>query len=173
MMRISLDEIEEGYSHIDLSCEASEIVESLEGGYLVSPVEASLDLNRSGNQILVTGNVVVKAVLECARCLENFEVLLSSPVDILCLTGGLEATSEQIETWDSIIEVPTRLGYIDLTGEMRSMLLVLIPIKPLCRPDCKGLCPTCGANLNKTSCSCSRERYDPRWDVLKRLKENL
>ncbi len=173
MMRISIEEIEEGYTHIELSCEAVEIAESLTDGYLISPVEASLDLNRTGNQILVTGNVEVKAILECARCLEGFEVLLSSPVDILCLLGGLEATAEQIATWDSIIEVPTRHGYIDFTDEIRSMLLVLIPIKPLCKPDCKGLCPICGTNLNKATCNCSKERFDPRWEALKRLKDKM
>lgn len=171
MMQINIGEIEEGFTHRDLSCEASEIGEELECGYLVSPVEASLDFNRSGNQILVTGNVRVKAVLECARCLESFEVVLSSPVDILCLIGGVEATGDQVGTCDSIIEVPAKLGRIDLTGEVRSILLVLVPIKPLCKTDCKGLCPSCGTNLNKASCNCSSQKYDPRWDALKRLKE--
>ncbi|MFO7841307.1 MAG: DUF177 domain-containing protein, partial [Fidelibacterota bacterium] len=45
--------------------------------------------------------------------------------------------------------------------------------KKLCSPDCKGLCPICGANLNHMNCSCKTENYDPRWDKLKELKKTL
>ena len=48
-----------------------------------------------------------------------------------------------------------------------------LPMKPLCKPDCKGLCPSCGKDLNLGACGCTHETIDPRWEALKALKEKV
>jgi uncharacterized protein len=62
-------------------------------------------------------------------------------------------------------------GWLDLTPLLREQAWLTIPMKPLCRSDCKGLCPLCGANLSTEPCTCDRERIDPRLAVLKDLME--
>ena len=58
---------------------------------------------------------------------------------------------------------------VDLGEALREYALLELPIKPLCKPDCKGLCPTCGADLNAGDCGCSTDEGDDRFDVLKSL----
>ena len=171
MLRIFLDTIEEGLSHVDLTAEASDLTSGFEGGHLVSPVTASLEISRTGNEIVITGTVSVKAVLECARCLDEFVMDLESPIEIVCMVGA--GSKAELPEREGVIELPSSAGYVDLTDETRSSLLVLLPLKPLCSPNCQGLCPRCGTNLNRGTCSCAREDYDSRWDALKRFKENL
>ncbi len=166
MLRIFLDKIEEGDSHIDLTGEAADLTSGFEGGYLVSPVRASLEVTRTGSEILLRGHVAVEAVLECARCLDEFVIELESPIEVVCVIGSNPSDLAEIQ---GFIGVEAAADYIDLTDEIRDLLLVLIPLKPLCRADCLGLCPKCGTNLNKGSCSCSRDDHDSRWDALKRL----
>jgi uncharacterized protein len=62
---------------------------------------------------------------------------------------------------------------IDLARMVRENLLLDAPLAPLCRPDCAGLCPTCGIDLNTATCNCDSNVADPRWDALSQLKANL
>ena len=71
---------------------------------------------------------------------------------------------------DSVIEVPAGGKHVDLADHVRSELLVVIPLKPLCGDKCRGLCPVCGTNLNVGSCSCDSDSHDSRWDALKKVK---
>ena len=62
---------------------------------------------------------------------------------------------------------------IDLSRMVKENILLEAPIAPLCRPDCAGLCPTCGTDLNVASCDCVTVEFDPRWEALSQLKANL
>ncbi|HET6915863.1 MAG TPA: DUF177 domain-containing protein [Acidimicrobiales bacterium] len=66
---------------------------------------------------------------------------------------------------------PLKGELLDLQPLVRDALLLDLPLAPLCREDCKGLCPTCGADLNDGPCSCARAPADPRWAALDLLKE--
>ena len=67
--------------------------------------------------------------------------------------------------------MPPTLAVIDLGEDVRQTLILAVPLKLLCRPECKGLCPQCGTNLNNETCSCTTVEADPRWDALRALKE--
>jgi uncharacterized protein len=89
--------------------------------------------------------------------------------------GKAPARGESDEDEDE--EEATDGGYLfhdgrqlDLRDEVRSAILLSSPIKPLCGPDCKGLCPECGANLNESKCSCEARPADPRWKGLEKLR---
>lgn len=169
MIKLDIGSIPEGPSHVDLSGEASELGVTLDGGRLESRIEVELDATRTGNDIFLKGRARVKAVLDCARCLEEFTYILQTPIELWCVVrGGGEDVGDGER--ENLIEVPAGMKYVDLSDHLRSELLVLIPLKPLCKDDCKGLCPTCGVNLNLTACSCERELHDGRWDALKDLK---
>jgi len=120
--------------------------------------------------IFFKGNARVKAVLECARCLEEYACDLVTPIEILGVVSRPGEEGSRCDDGESIIRVPSGSRRIDLTDHIRSELLVLVPLKPLCQEGCKGLCPRCGANLNREQCSCQPDTRDSRWDALKKIK---
>jgi uncharacterized protein len=166
VIRLDIGSLPEGHSHQDIEESASELDLILEGGVLASPVTVSLDITRSGGQIYITGRARVSAVIQCARCLEQYSSTLESTVEVMVIMGD-EVVGEED---DHLARLPIGAKYVDITDEVRSEVLVRFPLKPLCRKDCKGLCPRCGANLNLERCSCHAERSDSRWDALKHLK---
>lgn len=97
----------------------------------------------------------------CSRCLERFPL----PLDIRVTKT---VCAEDDGGYDDVIYVDG--GYFfDISEEVRTQIYFEFPMKPLCREDCKGICPVCGCDLNKQSCSCDIRTTDPRLAVLKNL----
>lgn len=116
-----------------------------------------------GNHIVVNGTVSTKGVYTCSRCL--------SPVSVKRNETLSEVYGTEAELPEDVL--PYNGEYIDLTETIRETLILSEPMRVLCRPDCKGLCPQCGANLNEGPCSCPTDNIDPRLAVLaKLLKSN-
>jgi uncharacterized protein len=112
--------------------------------------------------LLVRGTVESQLGLECVRCLEPFALPITLELEeIFQLPGAGPRPDVLYAVGDD--------SWLDLAPLLREQAWVAIPMKPLCRPDCKGLCPQCGANLNLESCTCERARIDPRLSVLKDL----
>ncbi len=166
MLRLEIGSLPDGLTHLELTTETSEWGDVPEGGHLESPVRASLDVTRNGRDIFIKGRADVTAVLECGRCLEAYVFGLEAPIELWVIVGG-EKDSEERE---NVIEVPAGAGYADLTDHVRSELLVQVPLKQLCKADCRGLCPGCGTNLNVTTCGCHVAGHDARWEDLKKMK---
>jgi uncharacterized protein len=120
-------------------------------------------VTRTAQGLLVQVKMHAHIHAECVRCLTDF----TQPLEIDFTE--LYAFSPDSIT-DSGLIVPEN-GKIDLAPLVREEMLLAIPISPLCRPDCKGLCPTCGENLNETPHDHEDELVDPRLDVLKSLLE--
>ena len=99
-------------------------------------------------------------MLECVRCLEPFSLPITMELEE---TFGLPGASQM----QGVTFVVGADGWLDLTPLLREQAWIAIPMKPLCRPDCKGLCPQCGANLNRDSCTCESVKIDPRLASLK------
>jgi uncharacterized protein len=170
VLRLDIGSLPEGHSHQDLREEVSELDIVFDGGRPVSPVTVSLDIDRNGDEIFLAGRASVNIQLECARCLDEYAYVLEAPFQMLVMVGEAPEADEERE---NEMYVPGDSQYVDLTDEVRSELLVRIPLKPLCSKACKGLCPTCGANLNSAQCACEAGRTDERWDALKRLKDDV
>ena len=100
--------------------------------------------------------------LTCVRCLEPF----SHPLDFEIAERYLFSPRDVAEESDHLIAPD---GTIDLTEPTRQQIWVSLPIQPLCRSDCQGLCAQCGVNLNFESCTCQEETIDPRLAALKEL----
>ncbi len=109
-----------------------------------------------GNHLIVQGTIRTSGVYPCSRCL--------TPVSVDRNETLSEVYGTEAELPDDVL--PYNGEYIDLTETIRETLILSEPMKVLCRPDCKGLCPQCGANLNEGPCSCPTDRIDPRLAVL-------
>jgi len=168
VIRLDISSLAEGHSHQDLEEDASELDIVLDGGRLVSPVALSLEIDKSGDDILLAGRATVAVRLECARCLEEYAFALEAPFQAMVVVGDQAEDTGR----EGVLRVPSGAKYVDLTDEIRSELLVRVPVKPLCDEGCRGLCPTCGTNLNRDTCSCTTGRSDSRWDALKHLKKD-
>jgi uncharacterized protein len=127
----------------------------------ISNLIGSIRASRTPQGILLQLEANVEVSLECVRCLTGFQ----QPLHIEFTE--LYAFSQRYVT-DSGLLMP-ETGIIDLAPVLREYVLLEIPISPLCRPDCKGLCPICGNNLNESQCNHDDDSGDPRFSSLKKL----
>ena len=109
----------------------------------------------------------------CARCLELVQFEVNRAFDLLYRPLGVDKRAEEV----AISEANTEIGYYEgdgllLEDVVREQVLLASPVKLVCREDCKGLCPQCGANLNTAACNCQLPG-DPRWAALSELKNKL
>ena len=124
-------------------------------------LSGAVRVTRTPQGILLQAGCKAQTELECVRCLTNFQQALEINFT------ELYAFSQRYVTDSGLIMPET--GIIDLTPVMREYIVLEIPISPLCRPDCKGLCPVCGNNLNESTCHHEIESVDPRLASLKKL----
>lgn len=99
----------------------------------------------------------------CGRCLEPFV-----REDKTTLTGQLARQSDSIDDEQEEV-VYYSDEKLDLTEDIINMIVLTLPMKPLCSEECKGICPHCGTNLNKGKCNCVVDDIDPRFAILKDL----
>jgi uncharacterized protein len=110
----------------------------------------------------------------CARCLEPVPTSLEADLDLIFRPIGADSGPQE----RSITAEETEIGYYQkdsllLEDVLREQVLLSLPARTLCKPDCKGLCPRCGQNRNTTSCSCEQEASDPRWEALAGLRGRI
>lgn len=135
---------------------------------LASTVTFHLDVSRAGDQVHVVGDIEVTVIAECARCLVELYSEVKAPVDVVLVPARPGQRGEDAE--DEGFGIYENPDEIDIGEHLRGQLAMHFPVRFLCRPDCRGLCDRCGANLNVEHCKCRREEWDPRWDALKKLK---
>ncbi len=126
------------------------------------------------NDIRFVGKFSGRLEVICARCLETVPRDIGRSFDLLYRPLNGQKGSDEV----SISEAETEIGFysgegMELEDALREQVLLAVPIKTLCRPDCKGLCPHCGKNLNEDSCQCHETSSDARWNALKDLKDRL
>lgn len=131
-----------------------------------SSLDVRLRLEALVDGIHASGTVRGVVERHCRRCLATLNGDVEVPFDELYL-----ASSEETADDDEIREIVD--GFLDLEPALRDVVLVNLPLNPLCRTDCKGLCPECGADRNEGDCGHRVERVDIRWEPLSGLKERL
>ena len=112
--------------------------------------------------------------IPCARCVEPVGTALEGDFDLLF--RPVAADTEAPER--SITAPETEIGYyqkdsLSLEDVLREQVLLSLPVRTLCKPDCKGLCPRCGQNRNSQACSCDEGPSDPRWEALAELRGRI
>lgn len=124
--------------------------------------------------IRMVGSFSTRIEIRCARCLEPVENNLAESFDLLYRPQGVDARGDDA----SIGKAETEIGYYQgegllLEDVLKEQILLALPVKQVCRADCKGLCPHCGRNLNLESCDCAQTAPDPRWSALEDIRRKL
>ena len=124
--------------------------------------------------IRLRGSFSGKFQVPCARCVEPVEIPLASEFDLIFRP----AAADQDAPERSITAPETEIGYYQkdslvLEDVLREQVLLSLPVRTLCKPDCKGLCPRCGENRNSQPCSCEVGPSDPRWAALAGLRGRM
>ena len=131
-------------------------------------------IGRHRGEVSVTGAFRATARLLCGRCLEPLVSAIAQEVDLHLLpSSGLAAGArrQEVELGMDDLEVDFYQGdTLDVARLLRSETHLALPMKPLCRLDCGGLCPVCGGNRNLTACQCGIRRVDSRLAPLEALK---
>jgi len=132
-----------------------------------------LSIVRKHEEVRISGSLVTEVSASCARCL----IAVSIPVDLqldLIYHPVVESFAEEPDLELSYQDL--NLSYyandvIDLDELIREQIQLALPVRVLCREECRGLCPVCGADRNRETCSCAGKQIDPLWEALAKLIE--
>lgn len=131
-----------------------------------------LHVSRDGQDVLVVGELAASVPLTCSRCLEEFPGAVRQAVDVRYVPRPAASTDVQLAPDDLDLDFYEN-DELNLAALVETETTLALPMKPLCRDDCRGLCPVCGGNRNLTPCTCQTRPPDPRLAVLRDLAERL
>ena len=146
----------------------SERLDSTEGFAGVGPVTGEITVENTGSLLLVRGRLQARVRCSCKRCLSEFDRALAVEVEEEFAT---ESTDRDIETVDRDEPEAAAISHyvLDVSDLVRQQIAVSAPMAPICRSDCRGLCPQCGRNLNEGPCDCGPQLSNSRWEKLRDL----
>lgn len=137
------------------------------------PLEVTAQAELIEGQIRINGRLETKIAMVCARCLEPVIEEVHRDFDLFYqpLRKGIKPEEERLKDDD------TEIGFFQgeglfLADVLKEQVLLSLPMKVICQSDCRGLCPSCGANLNHEACKCETHALDPRLAPLARLKQD-
>jgi uncharacterized protein len=142
-----------------------------DAGRLRAPIHLEARVRKIEPEIVIEGRISTMVEMQCARCLKShnqvvndtFEAIYRPKSEVDVLADELELDEADLDIYAYEDES------ISISDLLRDQLLLLLPVKPLCKPDCAGLCPSCGKNLNKGLCGCAARAHDPRFAMLGHL----
>lgn len=137
---------------------------------IIGPVELRATVFKDRDRYRLVGRVRTEIELVCSRCLEPYRVPVDASFDLRYLPlAETSAEGEREVEDDDLAAAYYRDDQIDLGQVVEEQIYLGIPMKPLCREGCLGLCPQCGTNLNVETCSCDTQWTDPRMAGLKAI----
>jgi uncharacterized protein len=168
-MKLSLSQVPAGGCAIAFTADPQLLGDAGEGVRVTGPIQVSgrADLEAAG--LRVRGTIETGLTLTCSRCLEPFDFPVRSRFD--ATYTSVVPTEDEVELDARDLTVCHLEGdTVDLGELVHEQVLLAVPMAPVCDAGCKGLCPTCGANLNREACGCEAPAADPRFAVLRKLK---
>jgi uncharacterized protein len=170
-MLLDLNKLRGAREHVERTFEPA-VFDPQDPDYRVAaPVQLSMDVQKSGAAAFrVNGRAQTRLELTCSRCIEPFEIPVDAAFDLQYVPQVENAGEPEREIGEGDLATAFyRDGVLDVTELLREQVQLALPMKPLCRDDCRGLCPECGAPLNRTTCDCAPRWEDPRLAPLKEL----
>jgi uncharacterized protein len=138
---------------------------------VVEPVRVDLEIHKDKDRFRLVGTARTELELACSRCLEPFSMPFVGAIDVRYLPASELSVEDEREVAEEDLDTSYyRDDQIDLGELLREQFYLALPMKPLCRDGCAGLCPHCGTNLNTGTCQCTSQWEDPRLAPLKELK---
>lgn len=144
---------------------------------VLQPITAKVLVLPTEKGCLVRGTLTGEVALPCNRCTEEARTVLNSSFETFEFLPGYEpeedegdeAIINEAPLEDSHIVLEDSIPVLDMAALCWEEFSLALPIKPLCKAGCKGLCPNCGINLNTGTCACTQEEGDPRLSILRSL----
>ena len=164
-MKINVQNLKDGQHFFEFENSSSEL-NIADDEMFASTIRVESNLDKRKNDVVVFNRVRTRANYVCDRCLARFSQSIDERFTVLFTTDQTYLDSSDNESVQ-LISAHTR--EIDLSSGVRESILLAVPMKHLCSENCRGLCPTCGVNMNEESCSCVHETFDSRWSALKKL----
>lgn len=135
------------------------------------PLQVDVKVSKAADKFLVDGTLAGWIRVRCDRCLEPFELEVKSTFNVYLVVKPSGPSEEDVELLDEDMEVEFLKGeMMDLDDIIREQVYLSVPMKCVCKSDCRGLCPQCGANLNVAPCSCRSEVGHAAFSKLENLK---
>ena len=166
MLKVSLAAVDRGEVRVQEQVPPEHPMFAEAGVELAKPLDVDLEARSVGDGVLVRGTLRTSVRLACRRCLSPVEQEVEEHVDFLFM----ETAGDDDDSDGEVYPLPARGDELDLTDAVREHLLLDLPEFALCGEECRGLCPTCGANLNEGACECVPEAAESPWDALRKLK---
>ena len=165
-MKIKISSLSDGVHnyYFDESIEELGLEEPFYGNCKVD-----VELSKLHNQIVLKASITLNTNFDCDRCNKNFDDVITSSYQMVYLFGTEPVDSGSI----NITYLPIAADKIELESDVRDFALLAVPMKKLCKDDCKGLCSNCGKDLNEGDCECEHNSIDPRWLPLTELKNKI
>lgn len=181
-MEFRVSELEREPVEFDLELPSGSIdfgEQAAQEGHLATSGRAEILHEHRGPKEIVAdfrlrGQFSGKFEVPCARCVEPVQVPLAADFDLIFRPAGADSDAPE----RSITAPETEIGYYQedsllLEDVLREQVLLALPVRTLCKPDCKGLCPRCGTNRNNQTCNCEEGPADPRWEALAGLRSRI
>jgi len=166
MLKVDLGQLERnGRIRIDAAVPEGEPEWEDAGVRLAGPVQVRLEVQLAGADVIVRGEFRGTVREQCRRCLRPIEQPVAETLTLVYRPGLSETEAEALEMY----VLTARSREIDLGPALREHLILAGSGYPVCEESCRGLCPTCGRNLNVGSCECRSGGMDPRWGALREL----
>lgn len=170
-MRLELTRYRQPLAHFSRVIEPAEAGGPEDAYRIVTPVHLDFEIQKDKDRFRLIGSTRTELELPCSRCLEPYRMPVSAAFDLRYHPAAEMATAPEQEVPDEDLDTSYyRDEQIDLRDLLREQFYLVLPMKPLCRDDCRGLCPQCGINMNTGTCECSAAWEDPRLAPLRKLK---
>ena len=162
-----------GQADAEVTCTISAPAPPGTGAQFAGDITGQVTLRSTGRTVLVRGMLRGIAVLECSRCLRDYQHPFEFEFCEDCSLAEIDepiSYATELEDDDEPVPIPI-LDHcqVDLSELIRQLLVLHLPSHPVCSLDCKGLCPHCGVDLNTTTCDCDKRELDPRLAPLRDL----
>ncbi|HKO97028.1 MAG TPA: DUF177 domain-containing protein [Pyrinomonadaceae bacterium] len=169
-MRIELASLEGGRAALSHSYSEGELDLADSGVHLISPPRVVGKIAAVASKVKVSGQVTARVEVECDRCLKPIEFPVDSRFEVEYISTDQYQAQQDTELTEEDLDLAIFDGEaIDIDALVAEEVLLAVPDHRLCHEDCKGICPTCGADRNLSECGCDKAEIDPRWAGLKKL----
>lgn len=162
-MKINIQNLANNLVELDDAAESDFLPERYRS-YYPDPLKIHAVVDKFGSDIRFTIQLTTEAEYRCDRCLSAYRTPFEARMTQIVQIGEGKLKDEE-----DIALYPVGATEIDIDPFLMEMIILNHPVKMLCRDDCKGICPGCGADLNHEPCRCGTEKVDPRWEELKKF----